>query len=110
MACLGTDAYKRATWLTKNYHFLDWNSGHTPLHKFAAIVKDLTEKADIVYVKGKEKSEFLRKYSAKPIVELDEQPSLGKNIATCFYHLKNDKCACSLKNVFLLYDQFVMQS
>lgn len=110
LACLSPDALKQTKWLMRNHHCIDWNDGHTPLYKFSSIVTDITGKADSIYVKGCEKAAFLRKYSSKPIVELDEQPALKKDAPRCFYHLNNENCSCSLFNVFLLYDQNVMQS
>lgn len=93
----------------KHHHCIDWEAGYTSLYKFSHIVKTITEAANVIYVKVKEKAAFLGKYCSKPIVELDEQPALKKDIPRCFYHLNNDNCVCSLFNVFHLYDEFVMQ-
>lgn len=106
--CLSPDADKQSKWLMKHHHCIDWEAGYTPLYKFSNIVKSITQEASVIYVKGKEKATFLRKYSSRPILEFDEQPPLKKNAPKCFYHLNNN-CVCSLFNVFYLYDQFVMQ-
>lgn len=104
---LPPDLLKQIEWLFKNHHCISWHTGFTPIHKFADILKNLTEKVDIVYVKGKEKTEYIRKYSAKPVVELDEQPSLEKRESLCFYHTKS-LCICALSNVYYLYNNFLM--
>jgi len=104
---LPPELYKQAQWLTKNHHCILWNEGYTPVHKFSEIIKNLTEKVDNVYVKGKEKSDFIRKYSLKPVVELCEYPALQKEKPNCFYH-SQIKCICALNNVYYLYNNFLM--
>lgn len=104
---LSPDLYKQAVWLMKNHHCLPWNQGYTPVHKFADIVKNLTEKVDNVYVKGKEKCQYIRKYSLKPVIELDEEPALKPDDPKCFFHSKSP-CICALTNVYYLYNYFLM--
>lgn len=107
--CLDPETLKHTSWLMQNHHCIPWDTGYTPLYKFASIVKDLTEKVDIIYVKGNEKANFLRKYSKKPIVELEDHPPLKTNIPRCFYHTNKESSMCALFNVFFLYDHFIMQ-
>ncbi|CAH2019347.1 unnamed protein product [Acanthoscelides obtectus] len=64
----------QAKWLTDNYHGISWNSGFTPLHKFGNIIKHIADGADRIYVKGREKAAYLRNFTSKPIIELEEQP------------------------------------
>lgn len=97
----------QAKWLTDNYHAISWDSGFTPLHKFGSIIKDIADVADRIYVKGREKAVYLRNFTCKPIIELEEQPRLTPSPATCFYHTK-DICMCAMSNVFYLYDNFIM--
>lgn len=104
--CLDPEALKQTLWLMHNHHCIDWDAGYTPLYKFSNIIKSLTEKVDIVYVKGKEKADFLRKLTSKPIIELEEQPRLKKNAPKCFYHSNSTSCACSLFNVFFYMKNF----
>ena len=104
---LPPDLYKQADWLMKNHHCISWNEGNTPVHKFSEIIKNLTEKVDQVYVKGREKSDYIRKYSIKPVIELDEHPSLQKGEPHCFYHSKLP-CICALTNVYNLYNNCLM--
>lgn len=104
---LSPDMHKNAKWLMKNHHCLDWREGFTPLHKFEDIIRGLCNNADYVYVKGKEKSEFIRKFTMKPVIEIDEQPSLKPRVPCCFFHLSTP-CFCALSNVYYLYDQIFM--
>ena len=98
--------HDQAVWLMKNYHFLDWNDGFTPLHHFAEIIEKITKDAQFVYVKGHEKKEYIRKYCTKPIVELDEQPSIQPSMPKCIFHSKSP-AICALSNVFNMYDIFL---
>uniref|UniRef100_V5GGY8 Uncharacterized protein n=1 Tax=Anoplophora glabripennis TaxID=217634 RepID=V5GGY8_ANOGL len=104
---LSPDLQKQVTWLTNNYHCLNWNEGYTPFHKFSNIMKELMEKKDVIYVKGKEKADYVRQYSPTVVYELEEHPPLQIAEARCFYH-KKSKCMCALTNVFYLYETFIM--
>ncbi|CAH1981676.1 unnamed protein product [Acanthoscelides obtectus] len=85
----------QAKWLTDNYHGISWNSGFTPLHKFGNIIKHIADGADRIYVKGREKAAYLRNFTSKPIIELEEQPRLTPSPAKCFYHT-TDICMCAI--------------
>lgn len=97
-------------WIMENCHGLDWKEGFTPLYQFKNIVLNLSEKADVIYVKGREKTNYIKEYTKKEVVELDEQPALPELSPKCVYHHqpKNIKksCKCALSNVFYLYDTF----
>lgn len=103
------ESNKQATWLMKYHHCIYWNHGYTPLHYFADIVKKLTEDALYVYVKGTEKAEYIKKYSSKPVIELDDQPALQASTPKCAFHSKSP-CICALTNVFFMYDNFFMNN
>jgi hypothetical protein len=96
---------KQALWLTKNHHGLDWNAGFVPLHKLGKILQDMPNPTDTIYVKGREKADYIRKFVQLPVVELPEQPVLQKDTPKCFYHCEN-YCFCALSNVYFLYDTF----
>lgn len=104
---LSLDLQKQAKWLTNNHHFMEWCAGSIPLHLFDKILQDITVSADRVYVKGKEKADYIRKLISTPVIEFEEQPALEKSQPKCFYHT-NNHCMCALSNVFYLYDNFVM--
>ncbi|KAJ8966950.1 hypothetical protein NQ317_006780 [Molorchus minor] len=107
MEQLPPDLHKQAVWLTHNHHCIPWKSGFTPLYQFSEILKNLSLNVKSVYVKGKEKTDYIRKYSMKPVYEMDEHPSLYAKEPTCFYHTKNPS-VCALANVLHLYDTFIM--
>lgn len=104
---LSPDLHRQAVWLMNNHHGIDWKAGFTPLHQFGGIVDQLTKGADMVYVKGREKLDILKKYCTRPVYEFDEHPPLERTQPKCFHH-NNDICACALSNVFFLYDNFIM--
>lgn len=104
---LPPDQYKQARWLMCNHHCIDWNSGFTPLHYFDSILKKLTKDYLFVYVKGNEKAEYIRKYSSRPIIELDDEPRIKPLTPKCMFHSKSPS-VCALSNVFFLYDNFFM--
>ena len=106
--CLPYEYQKQANWLTANHHCIKWGTGFVPLHKFSAIIPQLTDTTQEVYVKGKEKADYIQKYTRTPILELPDSPAIQQEGSSCFYHSKN-LCICALTNVYNLYNQFIMQ-
>jgi hypothetical protein len=107
LSFLSRDLHKQATWLMKNHHHIDWNSGFTPLHHFSSIMEHLTKETQFVYVKGGEKADYIRRYSKQPVIEINEQPSLRPSIPKCFNHSKSPTM-CALSNVMYIYDNLFM--
>lgn len=101
------DLQKQANWLMNNHHCIDWNEGFTPVFQFRHILERAIQDADVVYVKGGEKASYLRKYSSKPIIEIEEQPALSRSPPACMHHLCSP-CYCALSNVYHLYHTYVM--
>lgn len=95
-------------WLSLNHHCIDWSEGFTPAHTFPIILKRMTTGFDTIYVKGLEKSKFIKQYIEQPVLTLEEQPALEANEPSCFHHLKSP-CICALTNVYQLYDFFYMK-
>lgn len=115
---------KHNKWLMENCLGLRWNDGFTPLYQFKKIISQLSKGVDVIYVKGKEKANFLRKFinsAEKPfdVVEFTEQPSLSPSTPPlaerCFFHRSksttttstNSTSKCALSNVLFLYDTFM---
>lgn len=99
---------KQALWLMKNHHSIEWEAGSTPSHLLRDILLYVTKSFSEVYVKGKEKAEFLKKYLTIPVLELpEESTNLKLGQPSCFYH-KNPTCICALSNVYTLYTNFSM--
>lgn len=97
---------KEAEWLMKNHHCIKWEVGYTPLYQFRNIIKNITNPGIAVYVKGKEKANFLQKFSRGPVQEIDEQPVIQSSEAKCFYHSKSP-CICAVSNVYHIYENFI---
>ena len=104
---LSPEFHQQATWLMKNHHCINWEDGFTPLHKCADIIRQITTPFDVVYVKGREKAEYLRQFTTVPIMELAETPCIQKSKPSCFYHM-NNYCICALTNVYDLHNYFLM--
>jgi len=105
--CLPVEYQKQANWLMSHHHAIDWNTGFTPHYLFPQIIKHITRNVTEVYVKGKEKTDFVRKYITIPVFELPETPALKQELGSCFFHI-NEYCICALSNVYNLYHNFVM--
>jgi hypothetical protein len=99
---------EQANWLTRNHHSIPWDEGFTPAYMFPKILKRLVRNVDVVYVKGREKAEFLRTYITNPIVEIEEQPALPPSKPICMHHL-TAICHCALSNVYQLHEHYVME-
>lgn len=99
---------QQATWVMHNHHCIHWNEGHTPVFLFAKIFQRIVRDVDVIYVKGTEKTQFLKTYTNKHIIEIEEHPALTPSKPACIYHMKSI-CFCALSNVYHLYQHYVMQ-
>lgn len=106
MNLLEPEFHKQATWLTNNHHGISWNEGYTPCYKIQKILNSLADCTNKIYVKGKEKANYIRQYVTKPVMEFEEKPNLKQSEPKCFYHI-NSHCMCSLSNVYFLYENFI---
>ena len=105
---LPDDLQRQEKWLMHNHHCIDWNKGFTPAFLLPKIIERLLRDVDTVYVKGKEKAEYLQRFVKKTIVELEEQPALRESTPSCMYHT-SPLCICALSNVYSLYQEFIMK-
>lgn len=97
----------QATWLMNNHHCINWSEGFTPVNLFPHILSRLLQEADLVYVKGREKADFIRKHTKKQVVEIEEKPALSATHVSCIHHSRSI-CYCALSNVYQLYKLYVM--
>lgn len=104
-ACLPVEFQKQANWLMAYHHAIDWDNGFTKHNLFPQILKQVARDAKEVYVKGREKADFVRKHITIPVMELPETPPLKKEPGSCFFHM-DDNCFCALTNVRILHDTF----
>lgn len=94
---------RQVDWVTDNHHCINWTAGFVARREFANIVDYLTRNVDSVFVKGREKAEYLRRFTNKEVIELEEKPALKKGHPSCCFHT-SDECMCALSNVHYLYD------
>lgn len=104
--CLNIDLQRQAHYLMKHHHCIDWMEGSTPIFQFESIITKTTKQADRIYVKGKEKAQYIRQFVKKTVLEFGEQPSLKLGEPKCFSH-SSDICMCAISNVYILYEQFI---
>lgn len=99
---------EQANWLMNNHHCIHWDEGFTPVHMFPKILQRLVRHADVVYVKGHEKTTFLRNYIKQRVIKIEERPALSASTPYCMHHLKSP-CYCALSNVYHLHQHYVME-
>lgn len=92
-------------WNTNNYHCLKWDIGFTPYPMVIPVLHNNTLTYAALFVKGREKANWLRTFLDLPILELPEHPPLKKSKPLCIYHDKQH-CMCALTNVINLYNTF----
>lgn len=97
----------QAQWLIRNHHSIPWEEGFVPAHLCGQILCHLVRDAINIFVKGREKANFVRNMTSRAVMELPEEPSLLRMKPSCVYH-SSETCMCSLTNVFNLYNSYVM--
>jgi len=103
------------TWLTNNFHGLLWEEGHVSYERLKDILASHLDSYNIVYVKGKEKGEFLQKRTTAKVMDLHNLgcPSLRRPNFwvltpryTCLRH-KGTSYVCSRDQALKLYSWFI---
>lgn len=84
------------------HHGLKWTEGYTPLSEFDDIVRKLCADAEVVFVKGKEKKEFLSRILDKRIVDVVCAEKIRKGKPACGFHA-SEFAVCALANVERMY-------
>lgn len=108
---LRRDIRKQNNWLTVNHHGLDWYDVGVSLSTLHKKLKDIFKTTDKIYVRGKEKAEYLRRLTTREIIDLEEDvncPPFVKLTWTecyCFEHAVKQnylRYSCALHNSFQL--------
>lgn len=108
---------RAAKWIVKNYHGLNWNSGFVELSQMDAILRQVTERENVIYCKGKQKADYLRQHTkviVKDLDDIEQQEEDGYAILPlssswkppCFSHSLNI-CSCTLNNVNYIYREIL---
>lgn len=110
---------KQAIWLTKNYHGLSWSCGSIPIKELREIIRPILKNIDHIYVKGKEKVEWLQfildcKEISLNIINIEQigcEINLKKNIRNGIYvdicKKHSNHFHCALKNVLDLTNWYL---
>lgn len=98
---LDTKTKTQCNWVTNHYHGIKWQDGDITIQHLHRQVQPMMQDS-VVYVKGQEKSEYIREFFRPSlVVDLEHYPSLKKLFTPpvcCFFHNKTNKI-CALNNV-----------
>lgn len=98
-----TDEDKRVARYAGCYHGLRWEEGYICATEFEGIIKRLCADVNTVYVKGREKLEFLKRIlENKRIVDLIDADKIRSEEPSCSFHV-GDSVVCALTNVERLH-------
>lgn len=97
------------TWLARNYHGLQWDSGDTPYHELHSLLAHLFTSSATIFVKGLEKRKWLQEeFPETVIINVEDHgcPSLQKlkecfTSTTCLHHTI-PFASCAIENVLLI--------
>lgn len=104
------DEDKRVARYAYNYHHgLRWEEGYISVSEFDRIIKRLCSDVDVVYVKGREKLEFLKSILNKRIIDLVDANKITKEEASCSFHV-GESVVCALTNVERLYRHLMFKT
>lgn len=102
------DDRRVARYTSAFYHGLNWIDGYTPCSVFDEIIKRLCVNIDVIYVKGRQKVDYLRNIVDKRIVDLVHADNIRRGEPSCAFHI-NNYAVCALLNCERLYDYISKQ-
>jgi len=103
------------TWLTNNFHGLLWEEGHISYERLNDILATHLDSYNTVYMKGKEKAEFIQQRTRANVVDLVDLgcPSLRRPNFwvltpryTCIRH-RSTNYVCARDQVLKLYTWYI---
>lgn len=103
---LNSGARRTALWLQKNYHHIGWEEGDVPYDE--DVIRTLCKPFSIIYTKGLEKAQFLRKL----LPHVEELPEMERyshcTEVNCILpqHFQYDS-KCALKSAKYYYDSLL---
>ena len=101
---LSSKDQRTTNFLTDYHHTLNWEIGYTSSSKINDIIHYLTRNYDKVYVRGLEKSNYVKQLVGNRIsVEAIDGYSqkIERQVPLCPFHEK-DLCICAVNNVYAL--------
>jgi hypothetical protein len=115
---LGKCSKQQALWLTCYYHGISWSDGDLPHHTAYSCIQKLCEEPNaVIYVKGREKIEWLKYYGRNQNINCVNIEDIGCTINLCDLEYKSEvnkphcnkhkvKLQCAYQNVLILRDWF----
>lgn len=97
-------------WLQNHYHHLKWSSGEESYENVIKIIKDTLFDAKIIYVHGREKRTWLKRFVSVEIINLQDFdcPLLKiiknsiRNKCSNHCNFNNNNMNCAINNVIVL--------
>lgn len=105
---LSSETRLQNNWLYKNKHGIVWQDGDISVSKLKKNLQIILENVDKIYVRGKDKAEFMRNLTTNEIINLEDDESCPsfQNLTWlntyCLYHaIKScpQTLSCALNNV-----------
>ena len=99
-------ARRQNSWLTKNYHKIEWDRSEVPYKNLDSLIENIGELGKSIYVRGEDKRMFLQQYLREhTIINLENiSPRfalLPANENYCLYHGINfPTYSCTHQNVY----------
>lgn len=95
-----------ARYISSYHHGIRWHDGFTSCSVFDEIIKRLCVNVDVIYVKGRQKKDYLKNIIDKPIVDLVYAENIQRGEPTCAFHTSN-YVVCAASNCQRLYEYLV---
>lgn len=105
-ASLKEEDKRVARYVYSYHHGLRWEEGYISVSEFDGIIKRLCADAKVVYVKGREKADFLQSILNKRIIDLVDVDKIRREEPSCSFHV-GSSVVCALTNVERLYHQLM---
>lgn len=103
---LSAEAKAKYRWLSSHHHGITWGAGSIEYFRVVLELQKMADQANLIYVRGCEKAEFLKKYIQTKIIDLElnkgnmpftKMPKVRKS---CYFHRmqRNSNLSCALTN------------
>lgn len=100
---------RQNTWLTRNYHGIEWFDGETNPKYFTLHLREIIRHSRHIYVRGSEKAHYLRNLLSREIYNLEGISPAFKNLTSegecgqyCAHHGFRKIFHCALHNAYKL--------